>query len=746
MLPMRLLVGLLLSLFALAGTSPLLAATPAPAHAALPVIPDLSPWVGAHGRPGPAGWRHARQVPISYEIQPGHNLPAPVATTVAVGYTHKALWLRFTASDPHPEDIRIKYRTRDNFDNNDDYVGLIFSPFNDSQWAYEFFCNAGGTELDSYRQQGNEYNSFDAIWSCHAHRTPSGYVVIMEIPLNSIKFPHKDQPQHWRMIFFRNWARSVRHQIDDMHFDFNNNCLLCQAQVFRTATPIRSHGTNLQIIPAATIQQTDQRPDPASGLQDGNPELKGGLDARWTIRPDLEWSATINPTFSEVAPDVLQPTFNRRFAINYPENRPFFKQGTWVFNTPGDLVDTRQIADPDWATKLIGQINAHAMGALAANDSVTNILLPGQQSSQLQSFDFNTRDALLRYRYDGSGDTSVGVLATGRQGGGYDNGVLAFDSNWKIDASDSITAQVVHSTTAYPQQVATAFGIQPGTVTGNAWIINAARTRSNYVTTLQLSHVDPGFRADLGLVPQVGYTEVKPTYEYDWYSNTAWWNNGGFGAYYDWIHASNGGPVLDRKITPFAFVHAVDQSHFIFYASHEDQYFSGRTFSLNDYELDASAQPLSWLQGEVDIIGGDGVDYTGVRKGGLLSIAPSFSLTPGSHFEAQLVGNFERLNVAGGRLYTADLYDLRVAWHFNAQLFVRAIAQEQNIRRNVALYPPGTSSQSRSVASQWLLGYVLNPFTAFYAGYSNGYLGTGNTGLQTQQRTLFIKLSYDFQT
>ena len=193
-------------------------------------------------------------------------------------------------------------------------------------------------------------------------------------------------------------------------------------------------------------------------------------------------------------------------------------------------------------------------------------------------------------------------------------------------------------------------------------------------------------------------------------------------------------------------MHAVEQSHIILFATHNDLFFSGTTFALNQYELDVSAQPLAWLGGEVDIVGGDGVDYIGVRKGGLLSIAPSFTFTPGSHLQAQLIGNFERLNVAGGRLYTANLYDIRLAWYFNASLFARVIAQEQDIRRNVALYPPGTTSRSRSLATQWLVGYVVNPFTAFYAGYSNGYLGTGNARLQTQQRTFFIKVSYAFQS
>ncbi|MGH8272820.1 MAG: DUF5916 domain-containing protein [Gammaproteobacteria bacterium] len=746
------LAPILILAFAIATPAFAAPTSPAPAPA---TIPDLAPWIGSSGKPGVAAWRHAAHFSVNNEIQPGHNRPAPVATEASVGYTETALWLRFAARDPHPANVRVKYRRHDGIDNSGEYVGVIFSPFNDTQSGYEFFCSAGGTELDLFRQQGNEYASFDAIWYCQARLTQHGYTVTMEIPFRSLKFPHSDRPQTWRMLFFRNWARSVRHQITQVRLDYNSNCTLCQAELVRTQTPINAQRGNFQLIPAATISRTDARSDPSSGLERGSPKVSGGLDARWAIRPDLAWSATLNPNFSQVAPDVLQPTVNQRFAIYYPENRPFFERGTWVFNTPGfdfgqydddnRLVDTRQIADPHWASKVVGQIGNQALGALVADDSITNILLPGEQSSTLKSFNFSTQDALLRYRYDFPGHSTLGFLATGRRGGGYDNGVIAMDGSWQIDPSDSITIQTAHSTTTYPDEVANAFGITPGQVTGNGWGISWQHTRSNYNASLAVGHVDPGFRADLGYQPQVDYTEVQPGFEYDWYSHTAWWNTGGFGGNYDWVQATGGGPVLDRQAQAYAFVHAVGQSHVVFYVRHEDQYFSGETFGLNQYELDASAQPAQWLSFELDTTAGDGVDYVGVRNGGLLSIAPSFTLSPGRHLKIDFVGNFERLNVAGGRLYTANLYDLRIAWYFNSRMFVRAIAQEQNIRKNVALYPPGTASRTRNLATQWLFGYVLNPYTSLFAGFTNNYLGTGDAGLLQQGRTYFVKLSYAFQ-
>ncbi len=718
------------------------------------VIPDLTPWVGSDGQPGVAAWHHAAHLSVDTEISPGHNLPAPVETTVSVGYTRNALWLRFVANDPNPDSVRIRYRRHDRLDNDDDYVGIIFSPFNDTQWGYEFFCSAGGTELDAFRQQGSEYGSFDAVWYCDAQLTSHGYIVTMQIPFSSVKFPHSDEPQTWRLLVFRSWTRSIRHQLAQVRFNYNTDCTLCQAQIVRTATPIRSPGANVQIIPAATISRTDKRAGPMSNLEAGSPQISGGLDARWAIRPDLELSATINPNFSQVAPDVLKPTVNQRFAIYYPENRPFFEEGTWVFNTPGfnfgafgddnRFVDTRQIADPHWATKVVGQVGNQAIGALFADDSITNILLPGEQNSTLQSFNFSTRDALLRYRYDFPGHSSVGVLATGRQGGGYDNSVLALDGTVQLDSSDSVTLQTAHSTTFYPDQVADAFGIEPGRVTGNGWAVTLERQRTNYVAQLALGHVDPGFRSDLGYLPQVGYSEVQPYFEYNWYSHTAWWSNGGFGGSWDWVRAANGGPALDRQAEVYAFVHAVEQTHFVFYTRHEEQYFEGETFAFNQYELDSSARPTAWLRMELDTTAGGAVDYAGGRKGKLLSIEPSFTLSAGRHLKIQFVGNFERLNVPGGRLYTANLYDLRIAWYFNSRMFVRAIGQEQNIRRNTALYPSNVQSRTRTLATQWLFGYVLTPWTKLFAGFTDGYLGVGQAGLVQQARTYFLKVTYDF--
>lgn len=711
-------------------------------------LPDVSRWAGDGPGLTPAAWNHALRFHIRYELSPAPNRPAPVHTVVLAAYTNTALWVRFRAHDPHPAAVRIHYRRHDDISSTaDDYVGFMLSPFNDTQWAYEFFCTAGGTEADFFRQGNNEYSSFNAIWTCKTQRTDYGYQVTISIPFRSLKFPATSRPQTWRLLAFRNWPRRFRYQLSDVNIDPNGSCLLCQARIVHTQTPIKARGANLQIIPAATIARTDQRPDPsAPGLVAGSPRISGGLDARWQIRPDLEWSATLNPNFSEVAPDVLQLTVNRRFAILYPENRPFFQQGTWVFNSPLDLVDTRQVADPHWATKLVGQVGANAMGTLIANDSITNILLPGPEKSNLQSFNFGTRDALFRYRRDLHGNSSIGFLATARQGGGYHNSVAAVDGSWQLDSSDSLSFQAAGSDTEYPNDVAKAFGTVPGNVKGNAWQVNFDRERTHYSATLQLAQLSPGFRADFGFIPQVGYFQVNPQFLYTWYGPArAWYQQWGLGGFVSWKRQTDGGPVLQRESQVFAYARLLDQTYVQLGAQRDDVYVTGTTFGLNQVIISASTQPTAWLSAQLDATAGDGIDYQGTRRGGLLSLSPTLSVAVGPHLKLDLVSAFERLNVAGGRLYTANLYDVRVSWQFNARYFARAIAQEQDVRRNLALYPAGTDSRTRTLATQWLVGYELNPWTSLYIGFTNGFLATGQAGLAQQQHTFFVKASYDFQ-
>ena len=124
-------------------------------------------------------------------------------------------------------------------------------------------------------------------------------------------------------------------------------------------------------------------------------------------------------------------------------------------------------------------------------------------------------------------------------------------------------------------------------------------------------------------------------------------------------------------------------------------------------------------------------------KAGLLSVNTTLYIQPGRHLKISLVDDYEQLTLSGARLFTANVYDVRLAWYFTSRLFADVIGQGQDVRNNTTLYPPGTAPRTGTLATQWLIGYQINPWTVFYAGSSEGYQETGDGQLQSPAADVF---------
>jgi len=117
--------------------------------------------------------------------------------------------------------------------------------------------------------------------------------------------------------------------------------------------------------------QSGERQDPDdqhSPFDNSNPESELALNARYRLSPDLTTEAAINPDFSQIESDAAQVDVNTTFALYYPERRPFFQEGSDLYNTYIDAIYTRSINDPDFAVKLTGRTNRSSFFYLAARD------------------------------------------------------------------------------------------------------------------------------------------------------------------------------------------------------------------------------------------------------------------------------------------------------------------------------------------------------------------------------------------
>jgi hypothetical protein len=108
-----------------------------------------------------------------------------------------------------------------------------------------------------------------------------------------------------------------------------------------------------------------------------------------------------------------------------------------------------------------------------------------------------------------------------------------------------------------------------------------------------------------------------------------------------------------------------------------------------------------------------------------------------------LTHSFDQLSVAGGRLYRANLTQLKTVYNLNVRTFLRAILQYTDISRDPALYSYEVDSRSRRLFAQYLFSYKLNPQTVLFLGYSDTSTAAGRgADLLRMNRTFFVKLGY----
>src|SRR4029078_2300736 len=111
-------------------------------------------------------------------------------------------------------------------------------------------------------------------------------------------------------------------------------------------------GGHIVAAPYATARETGEA-DASNKLRYGA-GTNAGMDIKWTPNADTAIDGTINPDFSQVESDVAAISTNQRFAIFFPERRPFFLERVDLFSTTLQAVYTRTITSPRWGARGTG--------------------------------------------------------------------------------------------------------------------------------------------------------------------------------------------------------------------------------------------------------------------------------------------------------------------------------------------------------------------------------------------------------
>jgi len=727
-----------------------IALLPVGALAEIPDLPRLNGEIEIDGVLDATEWAGAAIVDLDIETQPAENGPAAVATTVYLIEDGENLYLGFDAKDPNPQAIRAYMRDRDSLWN-DDHVGIALDTYNDGRRAFQFYANPLGVQMDKIHNDvqssggnGGGDTSWDAIWDSAGQIHDAGYVVEMRIPLSQLRFPAGAGKKIWGYDLVRAYPRDRSYRLSNNPQDRNRSCYLCQVatlQGLEGSQPSR----DIEVVPTLTASQQDTTDEPGViPMQSGETEIDGGLTVRWGVTPDLTANLAINPDFSQIESDVLQLDVNNRFALFFPEKRPFFLEGADYFKTPMDAVFTRTMSDPEVGVKLTGKRGPHTFGMVLAEDAETNLLFPGVFSSDSETFDQSNTALVGRYSFGFANTSSLGVLLTARNGDDYENIVAGIDGRWKFNDQHAIEFQHLDSTTEYPAAAAIEFEQPLDRFSGDATKIRYEYDSRNWFANASYEDLSSGFRADSGFIRQVGSEEYGTAIGRVWHgTEETWWNRVRASAHFEYTTDEDGRMLEHENTLRVGFGGAL-QTWFQFALVSDREFWEGVTYDRQSLRAYFEIQPRGGLSIAMLGVVGDRVDYSNDRLGKTRRLEPRLNWNISRNLLLRLNGVYAELDTLDNEeIFSAVVADARLTWQFNLRSFLRLTAQVTDVERNEALYIEEVDAHSRDVGRQLLYSYKLNPQTVFFLGYSDQYVDEDNLdGLTVSDRTWFMKIGY----
>lgn len=696
-----------------------------------------------------AGWKEALVIDRFYETSPGNNIPAKIKTTTYITYDDSYFYIGIKADDPEPSKIRAPFVERDQVVGTDDNIAVFIDARNDKRSALEFRVNPRGIQADGIFDDATQTEDFspDFFYDTAAKITSEGWQAEFRIPLTTLRYPKTD-PQTWNILVWRNWPRDFRYAFYSAPIDRGSPCYICHTHPLIGITQLPS-SHHLVVAPYATASNEHHRSD---SRQDFNSDSDGnvGADIKWNPTANSAIDATIRPDFSQVEADVPQISTNQRFALFFPEKRPFFLEGSDLFNSPIQMVYTRTITDPDWGLRATGKMGSTSYTVLGGDDNGGGlVVVPGPTFSSFARQDFESTVALGRFRRD-FGLSFGSFMFTDREisGGGH-NRVFGPDAQWRPTEADYITGQFLYSHTENPFLPNVSEFFNGETLSSHAGMITWDRNVERYDWRFRYRDFGDGFRADLGFVPQAGYRETLASGGLRFYPTGKFLNYVRIYGVGDKFYFSNNDD-LGHDYFPGVFIQGSRNlaGQFEFHDNKvqvADQLLTQRYLSYF-VQFDPSRRfPRITIQGRT----GDSVDFDNVRVGTGTNITLEATVRPFDHLTLIADASREWLDLdevtASGRLYTASIARLKGVYVFNSRSFVRAIGQYVSTSRDPNLYTFEVPSRDGTFLGSILYGYRLNWQTVLFIGYGDSGLVNDANALVRTNRSVFFKVSYAWQ-
>lgn len=265
-------------------------------------------------------------------------------TEVYMLYTDEGIYLGGYCHEKTRDSISAEVNGRDGFGNND-FIGFVFDTYYDKINAFEYFVTPNGEQMDAKMSPNPNGNSEDftwnAVWKSAAKIHDNGWSFEIFIPFSAIRFSKKNV-QDWGFNITRRRQKTGQ-QYTWNPIDVNVNGFLTQEGVWKGLENIKPP-LRLQLYPYVSYY-VNHYPFNQKNEKNWTSSLNGGMDVKYGINQALTLDMTLIPDFGQVQSDNrilnLSP-----FEVKYNEYRPFFTEGTELFNKGGYFYSRRIGATP----------------------------------------------------------------------------------------------------------------------------------------------------------------------------------------------------------------------------------------------------------------------------------------------------------------------------------------------------------------------------------------------------------------
>ena len=708
------------------------------------------------GRLDDDAWADAVRITDFVQLRPLDGAPATESTEVYLAYDSTAIYFGFRARYTEPDTIRANRSDRDQTFR-DDLITVYFDTFLDQQRAYVFTVNAYGVQGDSIvssRGRGGGFGgrgggggggglprgdrSWDALFTTGGRMVEDGFTAEMAIPFKSLRYPQRDgdAPHRWGLQIARRvggkdetvvWSPVTR----------NIAGFLPQMGVLEGMTGL-STSRNIEIMPTFTAIQFGSIDAGSGDFVTGDPAPEGGVNFKYGVTSNLTADLTFNPDFSQIESDRPQIEVNERFALFYPELRPFFLEGAEIFAVPGpvNVVHTRTIVDPLYGAKLTGKVGRTTVGVLYANDQA-----PGTSDDATAAAVGQAADVFVgRVRYDLYAESHIGAIVTNRDFLDSHSRLAGIDSNFRLGSTHSIAFRAM----------GTQHRDMDGLETSGHFLEAVLRKRGRNLSYRLVSYMlSPDFKTDVGFVRRTDQRRTFGSISYQWWPES-WLINWGPEVRYSRDFAFDGN-LQDENADVglnFNFARNFGMNGTV---SRDMERYSGINFFKTSYRLFGRYSTTRYGFG-LGLNRGDEIFYDPGNPflGRQTSLFSFITLRPFPRLQSDININTRRFvdTLGGGDVFNVKIYRALSTYQFTDRFVFRNIAEYNTLDKTLAL--------------NLLLTYRVNAGTVFYVGYDDHYQqadlierdrdGDGvpdrlyyTSERRRTNRALFLKLQYLFR-